>query len=159
MVQATETAPAATGTQKKPIVPFLALEDGEPYLKGTKCPKCGAHYLGARMACSKCFNTEGFEDVKLSREGEVWVYTIVYQSFPGAEVPFVGAIVDLPEHVSVRCNLKNVKADPEHVKFGMKVRMKTGPVDYKDKEGNMQTRKDREGNEVIAFWFEPVSGA
>ena len=47
MAQATETA-----TEKKPIVPFLAIDDGEPYLKGTKCKQCGAYYLGARMACS-----------------------------------------------------------------------------------------------------------
>jgi uncharacterized protein len=154
MAQATETA-----TGKKPIVPFLAIDDGEPYLKGTKCPKCGAHYLGARMACSKCFNTEGFEDVKLSREGEVWVYTIVHQSFPGADVPFVAAIVDLPENVSVRCNIKNVQADPQNVKFGMKVRMNTGPVPTIDRDGNKQIRKDKEGNEIVAFWFEPVSGA
>jgi uncharacterized OB-fold protein len=149
----------AVATEKKPIVPSLVIDDGEPYLKGAKCTKCGTHYLGARMACSKCFNTEGFEDVKLSREGEVWVYTIVHQSFPGAEVPFVAAIVDLPEGVSVRCNLKNIEADPAKVKFGLKVRMQTGPVSYKDKDGATQTRKDREGNEVIAFWFEPVSGA
>lgn len=154
MAQATETA-----TEKKPIVPFLAIDDGEPYLKGTKCKQCGAHYLGARMACSKCFSTEGFEDVKLSREGEVWVYTIVHQSFPGAEVPFVAAIVDLPEKVSVRCNLRNIEADPQKVKFGMKVRMNTGPVPYTDRDGNKQIRKDKEGNEIVAFWFEPVSGA
>jgi uncharacterized OB-fold protein len=158
MAQATEAAPQ-TGTQKKPIVPALVIDDGEPYLKGTKCTKCGAHYLGDRMACSKCFATEGFEDVKLSREGEVWVYTIVHQSFPGADVPFVAAIVDLPEKVSVRCNIKNVEPDPKHVKFGMKVRMKTGPVPTLDRDGNKGVRKDKEGNEIVAFWFEPVTGA
>lgn len=154
MVQAT-----AVATGKKAIVPFLEIEDGEPYLKGVKCGKCGAHYLGARMACSKCFNTESFEDVKLSREGEVWVYTIVHQSFPGADVPFVAAIVDLPEKVSVRCNIRNVQADPQHVKFGMKVRMNTGSVPHQAKDGSIGVRKDKEGNEIVAFWFEPVAGA
>jgi uncharacterized OB-fold protein len=71
----------------------------------------------------------------------------------------VAAIVDLPEKVSVRCNLKNIQPDPQHVKFGMKVRMNTGPVEYADRDGNKQIRKDREGNEIVAFWFEPVSGA
>jgi hypothetical protein len=41
----------------------------------------------------------------------------------------------------------------------MKVRMNTGPEEYADRDGNKQIRKDREGNEIVAFWFEPVSGA
>ncbi|MPZ23110.1 MAG: hypothetical protein GEU28_06110 [Dehalococcoidia bacterium] len=145
---------------KKPIVPFLEIEDGSPYLKGVKCPQCGTYFLGERLACSKCSHAEGFEPVKLSTNGEVYVYSIVHQSFPGAEVPFVAAIVDLPEGVPIRCNIRNVEPTPEKgVKFGMKVEMKTGPVEFADKDGTQQTRKDKEGNEVIAFWFEPAKGA
>jgi len=63
-------APAAEKSQR-PIVPFLKLPaEGSPYLQGSRCKKCGTTYLGARMACSKCFSTDAMDDVKLSDKGE-----------------------------------------------------------------------------------------
>ncbi|MBF6600232.1 MAG: Zn-ribbon domain-containing OB-fold protein [Dehalococcoidia bacterium] len=143
MPEATAPAPG-----KKPIVPFLALpsDPGEkPYLTGSRCTNCGASYLGTRMACSKCFSTEAMEPVKLSDRGELHVFSIVHQSAPGVPTPYVAAIVDLPEGVSVRCNIAGVGADPKDLKFGMPVQMVTEAI-----------RKDRDGNDVIAFSFKPV---
>jgi uncharacterized OB-fold protein len=143
LAEATAPAPG-----KKPIVPFLALpnDPGEkPYLAGSRCKNCGASYLGTRMACSKCFSTEAMEPVKLSDKGELHVFSIVHQSAPGVPTPYIAAIVDLPEGVSIRCNIAGVEADPKNLKFGMPVQMVTESI-----------RKDREGNEVIAFSFKPV---
>lgn len=140
----------ATETEKKerPIVPFLHLPEkpGErPYLEGSRCKQCGATYLGKRMACSRCFSTEPMEQLRLSDRGELYVYSIVHQSFPGIPTPYIAAIVDLPEGVSVRCNLEGVEPDPKNLKFGMPVEMFTEKV-----------RTDREGNDVIAFKFRPA---
>ena len=55
------------------------------------------------------------------------------------------AIVDLPEGVSVRCNLIDVEPDPEAIRFGMPVEMTTGV-----------SQQDSEGNDVVAFYFRPV---
>ncbi len=140
-------APAAEA-QRKPIVPFLKLPDNpaeKPYLAGSRCKSCGATYLGMRMACSKCFATEAMEQVKLSDKGELHVFSIVHQSAPGVPTPYVAAIVDLPEGVSVRCNIGGVAADPANLKFGMPVQMVTEKI-----------RTDREGNDVIAFSFKPA---
>jgi uncharacterized OB-fold protein len=140
-------APVATG--RRPIVPFLRLpEEGEPYLVGTRCTACGAVYLGDRIACSKCAGRGPFEEVPLSRNGTLWVYSIVHQSFPGVPVPYVVGVVDLPEGVSVRCNIIDVEPKPEAIKFGMPVEMTTGV-----------SQQDKQGNDVIAFYFRPAQRA
>ena len=134
----------------KPILPFLRLPEGEgeqPYLAGSKCAECGAVYLGERMACSRCLSTDPMEEIKLSDKGELHVFSIVHQSAPGIPTPYVAAIVDLPEGVSVRCNIEGVEPDPKKLKFGMPVEMFTETV-----------HTDKEGNEIIAFKFRPVNG-
>ncbi len=145
MPQATE--PSSGGKQRRPIVPFLHLgSNGEkPYLVGKKCTQCGAVYLGTRVACSKCYATGPFSEVRLSDRGTLWVYSIVHQSAPGIPTPYVAAIVDLPEGASVRCTLVDVEPRPECIQFGMPVEMMTKKV-----------REDKDGNDVIAFFFRPA---
>ena len=142
-------ADTPTESKQKPILPFLRLpENGKPYLFGSKCANCGTVYLGARMACSKCLSTDPMEEIQLSDKGEVHVFSIVHQSAPGIPTPYVAAIVDLPEGVSVRCNIEGVEPDPKNLQFGMPVEMYTETV-----------HTDREGNEIIAFKFRPANGA
>jgi uncharacterized OB-fold protein len=88
-----------------------------------------------------------FGEVPLSRTGTVWVYSIVHQSFPGVPVPYVVGVVDLPEGVSVRCNLVDVDPKPEAIPFGMPVEMTTGV-----------SQQDKQGNDVVAFYFRPAGG-
>ncbi len=143
------SASAPAGSRgRRPIVPFLRLPDtGEPYLVGQRCAACGAVYLGTRRACSKCTGRGPFTEVPLSRTGTVWVWSIVHQSMPGVQVPYVVGVVDLPEGVAVRCNLLDVEPDPAKLRFGMPVEMTTGV-----------SQQDREGNDVVAFYFRPARG-
>jgi len=98
----------ATDTGPRPIVPWLKLAP-KPHLEGIKCGKCGAIYLDPkRVACSKCGEAENFKPVTLSDKGKVYVFSVVHQSFPGIKTPYVTAIVDLPEGISVRANLTGV---------------------------------------------------
>jgi uncharacterized OB-fold protein len=137
---------SATPRGRRPIVPFLRLpEHGEPHLVGQRCKSCGAVYLGARRACSRCLARGPFEEIPLSRRGALWVWSIVHQSMPGVPVPYVVGVIDLPEGVSVRSNLIEVEPDPAKLRFGMPVEMTTGV-----------SQQDREGNDVIAFYFRPA---
>ena len=87
------------------------------------------------------------EEIPLSRQGTLWVWSIVHQSMPGVPVPYVVGVVDLPEGVAVRCNLIDVEPDPARLGFGMPVEMTTGV-----------SQQDRDGNDVIAFYFRPARG-
>jgi len=133
-----------------PAVPWLKLpDDGDPYLEGLKCGSCGSIFLGERRVCSKCGTRDQLSPTKLSDRGKLYVYSIVHRSFPGIEVPYVSAIVDLDGGGTVKGNLIGVDPDPEKIAFGMPVE-----VVYKDALG----RKDREGNAYISYFFQPANG-
>jgi len=143
------TQDTATEKKQNPIVPFLRIPDDpkdQPYLWGSKCKACGAVFLGERVACGKCGDTGPFEEVRLSDEGEIYVFSVVHQSVPGLESPYVAAIIDLPEGVSVRGNVDGLDpANPSTEWFGKKVKMYTEKI-----------RTDREGNDVIAAKFRVI---
>ena len=130
-----------------PVVPWLKLPaDGEPYLEGQKCRSCGALFLGERRVCSRCGGREGFEATRLAHTGTLYVYSIVYRSFPGVQVPYVSSVVDLDGGCTVKGNLINVEPDPEKIQMGMSVEVVFG-----DALG----RKDREGHTYISYFFQP----
>lgn len=129
-----------------PVVPFLKIpEKGQPYLEGSGCKKCGALYLGARATCGSCGARDAFETRKLSNRGTLYVYSIVHRSFPGIEVPYVSAVVDLEGGGTVKGNLIDIDPDPEKIQMGMPVE-----VVYE-----IAPRKDRDGNEYLTYYFKP----
>jgi uncharacterized OB-fold protein len=131
-----------------PVVEFVKIpKDGEPYLEGHKCKACSAVFLGERDVCGKCGARKTLDRVKLSNRGQLYVYSIVHRSFPGVEVPYISAIVDLEGGGTVKGNLINIKADPSAIKMGMPVR-----VVFKDALG----RKDKQGNSYLSYFFEPA---
>ena len=91
------------------------------------------------------------EQIKLSDRGTLYVYSIVHQSAPGIPVPYISAIVDLPE-VSIRCNLVDIEPDPAKITFGMPVEMITRKVRER-KEKNAAGVE--EIIDIIAFFFRP----
>ena len=126
-----------------PIVDYLVLDDGAPHLVAHECTNCGAHYFDRRNACANCSGTE-FRAVDVPTEGVLRTYTIVSFAAPGIPVPFVAGVVDCGG-TSVRANVINVEADPQHVTLGMKVRLATYSL------GN-----DEAGTEAVGFGFEPA---
>lgn len=132
-----------------PVVEYLKIPDnGDPYLEGHKCGACSAVFLGERAVCSKCGARDQMDTVKLASSGKLYSYSIVHRSFPGIDVPYVSAIVDLDDGVAIKGNLIDVEPDPAKIKFDM-------PVDvvFDDALG----RKDRDGNAYLSFFFKPKS--
>ena len=141
-------AQEAAASGPRPIVSYLKIpESGDPYLEGQCCKKCQAIFLGEREHCSSCGARGEFEAKKLSSTGTLYVYSIVHRSFPGIEVPYVSAIVDLDGGGTVKGNLINIEPDPEKVRMGMAVE-----VIYQ-----IAPRKDAEGNEYLTYYFQPRS--
>jgi len=134
-------------SQPLPAVDYLKIpENGDPYLEGYKCGACNAVFLGAREVCSKCGARGKLGATKLSNQGHLYVYSIVCRSFPGIQVPYVSAIVDLEGGGTVKGNLIGIDPDPQKIKMGMPVK-----VVYKDALG----RKDKQGNSYLSYFFEP----
>jgi uncharacterized OB-fold protein len=128
---------------KVPLVDYLVLGD-EPHLVARECASCGARFFDRRNACAGCFGTE-FRPVDIPTEGELRTFTIVAHAAPGIPVPFVAGVIDC-DGTSVRGNVINVPADPEHVHTGMKVRLATYSLGT-----------DSAGTEAIGFGFEPAN--
>jgi uncharacterized protein len=126
-----------------PIVDYLVLDDGAPYLVANRCDSCGALYFDRRNACAKC-SGRSFSKDRLADDGTVRSFTIVHRAAPGVPTPYVSAIVDLSGGGVVKANLLNVEPDPEHVRFGMPVRLTTTVAGVDD-----------DGTEAIQFGYEP----
>ena len=132
-----------------PVVDYLKLpEEGDPYLEGHKCSKCASIFLGERKVCSNCFARDSIEAIKLENTGKLYSYSIVFRSFPGIEVPYISAIVDLDGGGTVKGNLIDCEPDPEKIEFDMPVE-----VVFDDALG----RKDKDGNSYISYFFKPIS--
>ena len=132
--------------QQIPIVDYLVLDDGPPYINANVCQECGALYLDRRNACAKCGKTD-FGKKRLAGTGTLTSFTIVHRAAPTVPVPYVSAVVHLDGGGSVHTNLVNVEPDPEHVQLNMPVRMTTYTAGV-----------DEDGTEAVAFGFEPAEG-
>jgi uncharacterized OB-fold protein len=128
-------------TKQVPLVDYLVLGD-EPHLVANECEECSARFFDRRNACANCEGTS-FKSVDIPTKGVLRTFTIVSMAAPGIPVPFVSAVVDC-DGTSVRANVINVEADPDHVTLGMPVRLATYVVGT-----------DSEGTEAIGFGFEP----
>ncbi|MDA0790160.1 MAG: OB-fold domain-containing protein [Proteobacteria bacterium] len=132
-----------------PVVGWLkGAASDDPYLEGQRCQSCQAVFLGERENCSKCGARGKLKAFRMSNQGKLYSYCIVHRSFPGVEVPYVSAIVDLDGGGTVKGNLINVDPKPEAISFDMPVE-----VVFKDALG----RKDRDGNSYISYFFQPAA--
>ncbi len=126
---------------------YIRQENGEYFLSGLKCKGCNSIFLENRSSCGKCFARDCFVELKLANTGKLYSYSIVHRSFPGVDVPYVSAIVDLDGGGTVKGNLVDVDVDPQNISFDMKVK-----IIFKDALG----RKDKDGNAYISFFFAPI---
>ena len=145
------TQEAAPEKKTNPIVPFLRIPEKYPdepaYFWGVQCKQCGAKFLGSRTACGSCGSTGPFEEQRFSDEGEIYVFSVVHQTVPGLEAPYVAAIIDLKDGVAVRANVYGLDPQkPSKDWFGKKVKMYTEKI-----------RVDREGNDIVAAKFRVVN--
>lgn len=126
------------------MVEYLVLDDGEPHLVASVCKECGATYWDRRNACAKCGKRD-FEQKKMPSEGELISYSIVHRAAPNVPTPYVSAVVHLDGGGAVRANLVDIDPDPDQIKLGMRVRLKT-----------FVAGSDGEGTEAVAYGYAPA---
>jgi uncharacterized OB-fold protein len=127
-----------------PIVDYLVLDDGAPYLVASESTESGALYFDRRNADAKS-GKPGFRQRRVSDTGVVRTFTIVHRAAPGVPTPYVSVVVDLDGGGVVKANLVNIDPTPEQVRFGMRVKLTTYVAGVDD-----------EGAEAIAFAYEPA---
>jgi uncharacterized OB-fold protein len=127
-----------------PLVDYLVLDDGDPYLTAWASTESGALYFDRRNADAKS-GRPGFERRRLANTGTVRTFTIVHRAAPGVPTPYASVVVDLDGGGVVKANLVNVEPDPDHVKVGMPVHLTT-----------YVAGTDDEGTDAVAFAYEPA---
>lgn len=125
------------------IVEYLKLAD-PPHLTVYQCEKCGARFFDRRNACASC-GGRSFTEEAVASQGVLEAFSIVHRAAPTIPVPYVSAIVKTDDGTSVRSNIINTPADPEHITLGMRVALATYEV-----------AEDDRGTKCIAFGYEPV---
>ncbi len=117
---------------------------GAGHLLGSRCRACGAHFFPVRAACSGCLSDD-LETVRFSDCGVLYTFSVVHQSTPAFEVPYVLGYVDLPEGVRVMGQIAGCESDD--VEIGMELCLSTEPFG-----------SDADGKALLGFRFRPPEG-
>lgn len=131
--------------------PFITVDDsGRPGLVAQRCTRCGATYADSqRIACGKCgARADALEMFTPSLDGTLHAAVIVRRGFPGVEVPFISAVVDLDGGPTIKGTLRHSGFELADIAQGRRVRLC-----FDDALG----RKDKDGNAYVAHHFEPIS--
>ncbi len=122
--------------------------DGSAFIEGFRCDACGAAFPEATMACRACASRAVPHPFRAAETGKLFTWSVVSRSYPGIAVPFVSAIVDLDDGLSLKGTLRDVA--PDQVKAGMPVRL------VMDNAGGAT---DKDGAPYVGFHFTPMGDA
>ncbi|UVO55847.1 Zn-ribbon domain-containing OB-fold protein [Sphingomonas sp. SUN039] len=118
--------------------------DGSAWIEGYRCQACGAVVTVATMACRSCTSRTPPAAFRATDHGKLFSWAVVHRSYPGIAVPFVSAIVDLDDGLSLKGTLRNVEANA--LRSGMPV------VVVLDDAGGTH---DKHGASYVGFHFVP----
>ena len=128
------------------ILRFPPSREEVPHLIASRCKSCGDISFPPKIFCGKC-EGEDIEMIPLSNKAKIYSYTIVRQmAMPGVEVPYVLAIVKVPEDPQLLIATQIAGCEPEDVKIGMDVEMLIDKV-----RTGLASGKD-----VIGYKFRPI---
>lgn len=91
-------------------------------LYGAKCNNCGTLQYPIQRVCISCGEKDNFEEVKLSKKGEIFTYTLdhlVAEQY--LETPVPRAVIDLDD--GCRIFLEVTDCDPKEVEVGIPIEL------------------------------------
>lgn len=119
--------------------------DGKPSIEGMRCGECGAVFADRTMACRACASRQVPQPFRARESGKLHSWSVVHRTYPGIAVPFVSAIVDLDDGLTLKGTLRDV--DHAALRQGLPV-----AVVYDDAGG----ARDGDGNPYVGFHFVPA---
>lgn len=123
----------------------IELENEAPNIRGYRCASCNATFTEQTLACRACGTRERPSPFRANETGTLHTWSVVHRSYPGIDVPFVSAIVDLDGGPTLKGTL--VEATHDALEKGLRVRLV-----YDDAGGVT----DRNGTPYIGFHFVPA---
>jgi uncharacterized OB-fold protein len=131
---------------------WLTMPPEEPQLIGNRCGSCGHYFFPKAKTCRNpfCDKAKPLTDIKLSRKGELFAYTVNHYSpplpyhAPDPFVPFAVVSIALPEGIKVGGQVPR-DVDLDTLKVGMEMET-VREVLYVDDDGN----------EVLSWMFRPA---
>lgn len=124
----------------------------DPRLLGSKCNNCGVVLFPAQSSCPACCS-EDSETIELERRGKIWTFTIQnflpnrppYDGPETAETfkPFAVGYVELNDQTRVQARIKS--DDVSKLRIGDEVELV------------VEKYVERDGKDIIAYFFTPVS--
>jgi uncharacterized OB-fold protein len=137
------------GEEKKTLEAIpgaFEIVNGQPYLVGTKCSKCGAAFFPPRYICTYCLTDEGVEKARLGNKGTLYSYTIIRVAGREFNPPYAfGFVIIEPENIRIPAVLTGFDLEQE-LKSGTRMEMVIERL-----------RKDDQGNEIVSYKFRPVN--
>jgi uncharacterized OB-fold protein len=131
---------------RKGIFIFPENEKDTPRLIGGKCKACGDVVFPKRVLCDMCGSDEPMEEALIGEKGVLDTYTVVRVGYPGYDLPYMIAVVTLPEGKDLQVLAQLEDCEPEEVRIGMPLALTTGKI-----KTDLSTGKD-----VIAYKYRPA---
>ena len=122
-----------------------APESAAAQLVGGRCTGCGKVFFPCFKTCPSCASRKPMTEVRLSRRGKLYSYSVIHVDTPGFKAPYAVAYVDLPEGPRVFGHLDGWQSGA--IRLDTSVEIYAGPIG-----------KDREGAELISVRFRPLAG-
>lgn len=118
----------------------LPLENESAQLVGGRCARCGKIFFPRFNACPGCASRAPMANVRLSRTGKLYSYSVIHVNTLGFKAPYAVGYVDLPEGPRVFGHLDGWQEGPIPLDSHMEIY--AGPIG-----------KDRDGKDLISIRF------
>jgi uncharacterized OB-fold protein len=121
------------------------LDPENPVLQGSLCGSCGKVSFPRKSICPGCLSKENLEEKVLSRQGELYSYSVAHVAPEGFKAPYAFGLVVLPEGLRLFSILQDCEPFEEVLKIGLPVQLDLGAI-----------VKNEEGDDVFSYVFKPV---
>ena len=119
------------------------LESDSAQLVGGSCTICGKVFFPRFKVCPGCASREPMAEIRLSRRGKLYSYSVIHVNMPGFKTPYAVGYVDLPEGPRVFGHLDGWQDGS--IPLDSPVGIYAGPIG-----------KDRNGEELVSVRFRPL---
>ena len=121
--------------------------DGSAFVEGFRCDACGAVSAEPTLACRACAHRAPPAPFQANETGSLHSWSVVHRSYPGIAVPFVSALIDLDDGLTLKGTLRDVASDA--LNAGMRVKLL-----FNDAGG----ARDADGHSYVGYHFVPAEG-